>query len=92
MGGFGGSNKNIGIGCADARVGKKWIHAHEGEGEWSIAEEELMERITDLAAEQPLHTVVPYRNIKKRDYPKNLPVQDRRPKTAVVSEPGKEDR
>ena len=53
---------------------------------------ELMERITDLAAEQPLHTVVPYRNIKKRDYPKNLPVQDRRPKTAVVSEPGKEDR
>ena len=26
MGGFGGSNKNIGIGCADGRVGKKWIH------------------------------------------------------------------
>ncbi len=47
MGGFGGSNKNIGIGCADGRIGKKWIHAHEGQGMWSIAEEELMERITE---------------------------------------------
>ena len=26
MGGFGGSNKNIGIGCADGRIGKAWIH------------------------------------------------------------------
>ena len=26
MGGFGGSNKNIGIGCADGRIGKKMIH------------------------------------------------------------------
>jgi uncharacterized Fe-S center protein len=24
MGGFGGSNKNIGIGCADGRIGKRW--------------------------------------------------------------------
>jgi len=47
MGGFGGSNKNIGIGCADGRIGKKWIHSHEGKGMWSIAEEELMERITE---------------------------------------------
>ena len=47
MGGFGGSNKNIGIGCADGRIGKKWIHSHEGEGMWSIAEEELMERISE---------------------------------------------
>ena len=47
MGGFGGSNKNIGIGCADGRIGKKWIHSREGEDMWSIAEEELMERITE---------------------------------------------
>ena len=48
MGGIGGSNKNIGIGCADGRVGKKWIHQREGSYDmWSIAEEELMERITE---------------------------------------------
>lgn len=47
MGGFGGSNKNIGIGCADGRIGKKWIHTREGEDMWSIAEEELMERISE---------------------------------------------
>lgn len=47
MGGFGGSNKNIGIGCADGRDGKKWIHTREGEGMWSIDQEELMERITE---------------------------------------------
>jgi len=47
MGGFGGSNKNIGIGCADGRIGKKEIHSRPGEGMWSIAEEELMERIAE---------------------------------------------
>ena len=48
MGGFGGSNKNIGIGCADGRVGKKEIHSWPGSGNmWSIAEEELMERISE---------------------------------------------
>ena len=47
MGGFGGSNKNIGIGCADGRIGKKEIHTHPGAGMWSIAEEELMERISE---------------------------------------------
>ena len=47
MGGFGGSNKNIGIGCADARIGKKWIHAREGEGQWSVDQEELMEKISE---------------------------------------------
>ena len=48
MGGFGGSNKNIGIGCADGRIGKKWIHTAEGSDDmWSIAEEELMERISE---------------------------------------------
>lgn len=47
QGGFGGSNKNIGIGCADGRIGKCWIHTREGEGQWSINKEELMERITE---------------------------------------------
>ena len=48
MGGFGGSNKNIGIGCADGVEGKKWIHTAVGsDNMWSIAEEELMERISE---------------------------------------------
>ena len=48
MGGFGGSNKNIGIGCADGRIGKGEIHTAVGSDNlWSIAEEELMERISE---------------------------------------------
>ena len=50
MGGFGGSDKNIGIGCADGRIGKRMIHTREGsDNMWSIAEEELMERISESA-------------------------------------------
>ena len=48
MGGFGGSNKNLGIGMADGRIGKKMIHTHEGSDDmWSINTEELMERIAE---------------------------------------------
>ena len=47
MGGFGGSNKNIGIGCADAKIGKAMIHSNPGEGQWSVNEEEFMERMTE---------------------------------------------
>ena len=48
MGGFGGSNKNIGIGCADGRIGKAMIHTTPGQDNmWDIAEEELMERMTE---------------------------------------------
>lgn len=47
MGGFGGSNKNLGIGCADGRVGKKEIHTYPGKDMWSISEEEFMERMTE---------------------------------------------
>lgn len=48
MGGFGGSNKNIGIGCADGRIGKAWIHTRQGsDNQWSISEEEFMERMTE---------------------------------------------
>lgn len=47
QGGFGGSNKNLGIGCADGRIGKKMIHTRPGEGQWSISTEEFMERISE---------------------------------------------
>ncbi len=46
MGGFGGSNKNIGIGCADGRIGKGMIHAKDG-NDWGVNEDELMEKITE---------------------------------------------
>ncbi len=48
QGGFGGSNKNIAIGCADGRIGKKEIHTKEGSNDqWSIANEEFMERMVE---------------------------------------------
>lgn len=46
MGGFGGANKNIGIGCADGKIGKEWIHAKNGDM-WGVNEDELMEKITE---------------------------------------------
>lgn len=36
---------------------------------------ELMEEITRIATELPEHTVVPYPNIPKKDYPKNIPLE-----------------
>ncbi len=49
-GGFGGSNKNIGIGCADGRVGKAMIHTTPGSSDqWDISDEEFMERMTESA-------------------------------------------
>ena len=49
-GGFGGSVKNIGIGCADGRIGKAMIHTVEGsDNMWSINDEEFMERMTESA-------------------------------------------
>ena len=47
QGGFGGSNKNIGIGCADGRIGKAMIHTWPGKDQWSISKEEFMERMTE---------------------------------------------
>ena len=47
-GGFGGSNKNIGIGCADGKVGKAMIHTTPGQNDqWDISDEEFMERMTE---------------------------------------------
>lgn len=54
MGGFGGSNKNIGIGCADGRIGKAMIHTGDDQNEWGdtpqqwqINKERFMERMTE---------------------------------------------
>ncbi len=48
QGGFGGSNKNLGIGCADGRVGKMEIHTTPGSDDmWDISKEEFMERMTE---------------------------------------------
>ena len=48
LGGFGGSSKNIGIGCADGRIGKGMIHEKNGD-QWGAVEEEFMERMTESA-------------------------------------------
>ena len=48
QGGFGGSNKNLGIGMADGRIGKAWIHTYPGsDDQWGIRKEEFMERMTE---------------------------------------------
>ena len=50
QGGFGGSAKNIGIGCADGRIGKKMIHTTPGSPDmWDISKEEFMERMMESA-------------------------------------------
>lgn len=50
QGGFGGSGKNLGIGCADGRIGKRDIHTTPGSDDmWDIAKEEFMERMTESA-------------------------------------------
>lgn len=36
---------------------------------------ELAERITALAASMPRHTVIPYPNVPKREYPQSLPIE-----------------
>lgn len=49
-GGFGGSAKNIGIGCADGRIGKREIHTTPGSDDmWDISNEEFMERMMESA-------------------------------------------
>ncbi|MDR1026864.1 MAG: DUF362 domain-containing protein [Rickettsiales bacterium] len=51
MGGFGGSMKNIAIGCADGKVGKAMIHCSpEGKGAFDIVGAKLMETMADSAA------------------------------------------
>lgn len=47
MGGFGGSLKNIGIGCADGKIGKAQVH-HGGGTDWEGGER-FMERMVESA-------------------------------------------
>ncbi len=50
QGGFGGSAKNIGIGCADGMIGKAMIHTTPGSDDmWDIKTEEFMERMMESA-------------------------------------------
>lgn len=37
--------------------------------------QQLMDAITGIACAQPLHTVIPYRNVPRKYYPKNLPCE-----------------
>lgn len=46
MGGFGGSLKNIAIGCASGKVGKKQLH-QDGDDMWGFAQERLMENMVE---------------------------------------------
>lgn len=41
--------------------------------ERSRIREYLMQEITDMARNLPKHTVIPYKNISKKDYPTNIP-------------------
>ncbi len=47
MGGFGGSNKNISIGCSDAKIGKAQLHRGDTGTQWGITGEAFMERMVD---------------------------------------------
>ena len=48
MGGFGGSLKNIAIGCADGKVGKAMIHGKDG-STYGARDDEFMERMAESA-------------------------------------------
>lgn len=48
MGGYGGSMKNIAIGCASANGGKKQIH-QDGSNQWGHTHERFMENMADSA-------------------------------------------
>lgn len=47
MGGFGGSIKNLAIGNADGKIGKKMIHTREGDDQWSVTGAEFMENMVE---------------------------------------------
>lgn len=48
MGGFGGSMKNIAIGCASGKVGKKQLH-QLGDDMWGYTQERFMENMAESA-------------------------------------------
>lgn len=58
--------------------GKPISFCHENpiEDERVRITDQLMKAITDIAVNLPLHTVIPYRNIPKKLYPKNKPEEN----------------
>ena len=49
MGGYGGSLKNIAIGCADGKVGKAMIHGSAPENTWGASGERFQENMVESA-------------------------------------------
>ena len=49
MGGFGGSIKNIAIGCADGQIGKAQVHGHTAETPWGTTHAPFMENMVESA-------------------------------------------
>lgn len=47
MGGFGGSVKNLSVGCASGKEGKKQLHTKPGGGTWSITGADFMEHMVE---------------------------------------------
>lgn len=47
MGGFGGSLKNISVGCASGKTGKKQLHTPEGGSQWGFSGERFMENMVE---------------------------------------------
>lgn len=73
QGGFGGSNKNIGIGCADGRIGKAWIHTTPGQdNQWDIREEEFMERMTEAEHHDLVERIESRHGLRQLSYMKEL--------------------
>lgn len=49
LGGFGGSMKNIAIGNADGKIGKKMLHTDPGGSQWSVNGARFMEHMAESA-------------------------------------------
>ncbi|MCQ2367240.1 MAG: DUF362 domain-containing protein [Akkermansia sp.] len=49
MGGFGGSIKNIAIGCADGQIGKAQVHGHSKDNPWGATLSPFMENMVESA-------------------------------------------
>lgn len=49
MGGFGGSIKNIGIGCADGKIGKAMLHGKKGDSLWNTTGAHFQENMAESA-------------------------------------------
>ncbi len=49
MGGYGGSMKNIAIGCADGKIGKAMVHGSSKENTWGATKSLFMENMAESA-------------------------------------------